>query len=125
VTRLIVFFTFQLLCQSSFFQIVNIENRRMYDDTLGMAGVLDGNLSVLQNKNVLINGGFRPRVQYKTNRHHFLLLSDWSYAKSTNTVYANSGELHFKYAWRLPSKTKGKKSPWKWESYAQLQYNQL
>ena len=121
-----LFFLFSFtFCFSVFSQIVNIENRRIYDDTLGWSGALDGNFSVMQNKEMLINGGFRPRVQYKTNRHYFLLLTDWFYSKAPNAVYANSGMLHLRYAWRLSSKMKGKKSPWKWESYTQLQYNQL
>lgn len=116
---------FLLSCRVHLAQIVNIENRRIYDDTLGWSGALDGNLSVVQNKELLVNGGFRPRVQFKTKRNYFLLLTDWFYSKAPSAVYANSGMIHFRYAWRLPSRVQGKRSPWKWESYTQVQYNQL
>jgi hypothetical protein len=122
-TLLVFFFLYSL--KPVFSQIVNIENRRIYDDTLGWSGALDGNLSVMQNKEILVNGGFRPRVQYKTRKHYFLLLTDLFYSKAPGKVYANSGMAHLRYTWRFPSKSESRKSPWKWESYTQVQYNQL
>ncbi|MDP5009727.1 MAG: DUF481 domain-containing protein [Crocinitomicaceae bacterium] len=107
-------------------QVVNIENRRIYDDTSGFSGSIDAAFSAVQNKNLLLSGSFRPRVQYKSKKHYFLFLTDWMYTKGENQVYANSGMIHFRYAYRLKSfKDSLKKSPWKWESYAQMQYNQL
>jgi hypothetical protein len=122
-TVLVILFCFGICVNHA--QIVNIENRRIYDDTLGWSGSLDGNLSVLRNKEMLINGGLRPRIQYKKDRYYFLLLTDWFYSKSPSVVYANSGMVHLRYAWRFASRLQDKKSPWKWESYAQIQYNQL
>lgn len=122
-TVLVILFCFGICVNHA--QIVNIENRRIYDDTLGWSGSLDGNLSVLQNKEMLINGGFRPRVQFKAKRNYILLLTDWFYSKSPSAVYANSGMVHLRYARRFHSRLQEKKSPWKWESYAQIQYNQL
>lgn len=110
----------------SFSQVVNIENRRIYDDTSGFSGAVDAAFSAVQNKNLLLSGSFRPRVQYKSKKHYYLFLTDWVYTKGSNQVYANSGMIHFRYAYRLKSfKDSLKKSPWKWESYAQIQYNQL
>jgi hypothetical protein len=124
-----VSFSFFSLCISlntdSFCQIVNIENKRIYDDTLGWSGALDGGFSAFQNQDLLLNANFRPRVQCKTSRHYFLFLTDWFYSKSPDKVFANSGMVHLRYAWRLKSASKAVKSPWKWESYAQVQYNQL
>lgn len=108
-----------------FCQIVNIENKRIYDDTLGWSGALDGGFSAFQNQDLLLNANFRPRVQYKTSRHYFLFLTDWFYSKSPDKVFANAGMVHLRYAWRLKSFKKAIKNPWKWESYAQVQYNQL
>ncbi len=106
-------------------QIVNIENRRIYDDTLGWSGAVDANFSALQNKDLLLSGSFRPRVQYKTKRNYFLFLTDWTYSKGADRVFANAGMSHFRYAFRLQSKKSSKKSPWKLECYTQIQYNQL
>ena len=106
-------------------QVVNIENRRIYDDTLGWSGAIDAGFSAVQNKDLLLNASFRPRVQYKTTKHYYLFLTDWYYSKGADRVYANSGMAHFRYAFRLQKKNSTRKSPWKWESYAQVQYNQL
>ena len=47
-------------------QVVNIENRRIYDDTSGWSGAFDAGFSAVQNKDLLLNATFRPRLQYKT-----------------------------------------------------------
>jgi hypothetical protein len=106
-------------------QVVNIENRRIYDDTSGWSGALDAGFSAVQNKDLLLNANFRPRIQYKTPKHYYLFLTDWYYSKGADRVYANTGMVHFRYAYRLQRKSAKKKSPWKWESYTQIQYNQL
>lgn len=101
-------------------QIVNIENRRIYEDTSGWSGSLDAGMSITQNSaDVLYSGNFRPRAQYKTRKNHFLIISDLNYTASNKTTFANSGMAHFRYARRI------KNSPWKWEGYTQIQYNQL
>jgi hypothetical protein len=115
---LVVFAIF--LLKTSFSQIVNIENRRIYDDTAGWSGAIDAGFSITQNStNILYSGNFRPRVQYKNRKNHILFLSDLVYTASNKTTYANSGMAHLRYARRLAN------SPWKWEAYTQIQYNQL
>lgn len=106
-------------------QVVNIEGRRNYDHN-GWFGTIDAGFSVVQNKNLLLSASFRPKVQYKTRWHYFLFLTDWNYSKGKDQVYANTGMAHFRYAYRLGNhKDTTKLSPWKWESYTQVQYNQL
>jgi hypothetical protein len=115
--------TFGLIGSS---QVVNIENRRIYDDTSGWSGAIDAGFSAVQNKDLLLTGSFRPRVQFKTKKHYYLFLTDWVYSKGAERIYANSGMIHFRYAYRLGwGRDTVYKSPWKWESYAQIQYNQL
>ena len=99
-------------------QVVNIENKRIYDDTAGYSGSIDANLSAIKTKDLLVNVFFRPKIQYKTYKHYYLLLSDLMYSKGGDRIYSNSGMTHFQYAYRV-------KGPLKWESYIQLQYNQL
>ncbi len=101
-------------------QIVNIENRRIYEDTSGWSGALDAGFAVTQNSpDILYSGNLRPRVQYKTHKNHYLLITDLNYTASNKTTYANSGMAHFRYARRINN------SRWKWEAYTQIQYNQL
>lgn len=106
-------------------QIVNIENRRIYDDTLGLSGSIDAGFSFTRNQNTLLSTSFRPKIQFKSRNHYLLFLTDWYYSKGTSTTYSNFGMAHLRYGYRLGKKSTNKKSPWKWESYAQLQYNQL
>lgn len=109
-----------------FSQVVNIEGRRNYDHVTGWFGSVDAGFSVVQNKNLLLSASFRPKVQYKTKQHYFLFLTDWQYSKSKQQVYNNTGMVHFRYAYRIfKMKDTTKLSPWKWESYTQVQYNQL
>jgi hypothetical protein len=115
-----LFLLLLIISSATFAQIVNIENRRIYEDTSGWSGALDAGFSVTQNSSdILYSGNLRPRVQYKTRKNHFLLISDLNYAGSNKTTYANSGMSHFRYARRINN------SAWKWEAYTQIQYNQL
>ncbi len=115
-----------LFASTSKAQVVNIEGRRNYDHITGWFGSVDAGFSMVQNKNLLLSASFRPKVQYKTKNHYFLFLTDWMYSKGKDQVYANTGMAHFRYAYRLGNhKDTTKLSPWKWESYAQVQYNQL
>lgn len=115
---IVLFYIFIFLFNKSFSQIVNIENKRIYDDTAGWSGAIDATFSYIQNKDYLYNLNAKARIQYKTRKHYYFLLNDFFYSGG-KTVYANSGMSHFRYAYRI------KNSSWKWESYAQIQYNQL
>lgn len=113
-------FFFLLIVFGAHAQIVNIENRRIYEDTSGWSGSLDAGMAVTQNSaDVLYSGNFRPRAQYKTRKNFYLMIADLNYTASNKTTYANSGMAHFRYARRLNN------GPWKWEAYTQIQYNQL
>lgn len=117
--RQLFLLAFLIITSSSFAQIVNIENKRLLDDTSGWSGSLDASISAAQNDEIFYSAGFRPRVQYKTRKNYWFLLSDLSYTGSQTKTYANSGMSHLRYARRI------KNGPWKWETYAQIQYNEL
>ncbi len=102
----------------SFSQVVNIENKRIYDDTSGVSGSVDATFSAMKTKDLLFNIALRPKIQYKTAKHYYFLISDLMYSKGSEKVFANSGMVHFRYAYRL-------KGPLKWENFSQIQYNQL
>ncbi len=113
------FILFLLISNCSIAQIVNIENKRLLDDTAGWSGSLDASVSAAQNDELFYSAGLRPRIQYKTRKNYWFLLSDLSYTGSQTKTYANSGMSHLRYARRI------KNGPWKWESYGQIQYNEL
>lgn len=99
-------------------QVVNIENKRIYDDTSGWSGTVEASFSAQQTKDLLYSINFKHLIQYKTRKHYYLLMSDLKYSGG-RIVYANSGMAHARYAYRINN------GPWKWESYSQVQYNQL
>jgi hypothetical protein len=126
-------------------QVVNIENRRANDGTYGFSGALDMTLSAQKQKDLLVTVHFKPLIQYKfsgksdaaykkaeqtndsisvgqkpdKNKHTLLLINDLTYTGSKNTTFANLGMSHLRYSYRIAN------SSWKWESYTQIQYNQL
>lgn len=107
-------------------QIVNIENKRIYDDSSGISGSIAANFNTVRNQDLLLNAILRPLIQYKSPLHYYLLIADWNYAKGANNTFSNAGMIHFRYAYRLNSLDKHHaKSPWKLETYVQVQYNQL
>lgn len=117
--RFFVNISFIFVIPSCFSQIVNVERARIYEDSGGWAGSIDAGVFAVQNDKLLFTSFLRPKVQYKTRKHYYLFLTDWSYTVGGSEVYSNYGMAHFRYAYRLFD------SAWKWESYAQGQYNQL
>ena len=124
--KLVILFLFCLSTVLINAQIVNIENKRIYDDSSGISGSIVANFSAIRNQDLLLNAGFKPLIQYKSPLHYYLLYADWNYSKGANNTFSNTGMIHFRYAYRLKSLVKNhQKSPWKLESYMQIQYNQL
>lgn len=114
----IIFLLIVLYSPKAHAQVVNIENKRIYDDTSGWSGNVEASFSAQQTKDLLYAINFKHLIQYKTRKHYYLIMSDLRYSGG-RTVYANSGMAHARYAYRINN------GPWKWESYMQVQYNQL
>lgn len=141
-----VFISFILIpFLSAHSQVVNIENRRVNDGTYGFSGALNLSFSTQKQKDALYTFQFKPIIQYKfggksdfkyekeavkdtlnkvaikpdKNKHTLLLINDLQYTGAKGKTYANFGLMHLRYGYRI------KNSGWKWESYAQIQYNQL
>lgn len=124
--KLILFIFTVALCFSTRAQIVNIENKRIYDDSAGISGSIAANFNAVRNQDLLLSAGLKPLIQYKTPLHYYLLIADWNYSKGANNTFSNAGMIHFRYAYRLNRFDRHvRKSPWKFESYIQVQYNQL
>lgn len=100
-------------------QVVNIESKRIYEDSVGWTGSITGLFSAQKNKDMLLSTNFRPNAQYKTKKQNVLFIGDFVFSKGKERVFSNAGMLHFRYVQRI------KKSAWKWEGYSQIQYNEL
>lgn len=102
-------------------QVQHIESRRIYNDTIGWAGSGDINFSAVQNRDLLLNVGVKPFVQYKDSTNYVLFLGDYNYSVGGAKVYAHSLLFHLRY-----NRYFRKDIRWvMWELYAQSQLNPL
>lgn len=147
----LILISFLAVSLNHFAQVVNVENRRINDGTYGFSGALDMSLSAQRQKDLLVTFHFKPLIQYKfsgkgdkdykeidkvldslnvdedstklvlpdKNKHMILLLNDIKYTAAKSNTFANLGMVHLRYSYRIAN------SGWKWESYGQVQYNQL
>ncbi|MEZ4908231.1 MAG: DUF481 domain-containing protein [Saprospiraceae bacterium] len=114
--RIIVFFVALFYSQSIFSQIMNIENVRIKNDTTGMDGTVELSFQYIKNTKELLTTGSKIHLQYKTEKSLYLLLTNYSLAKSGSTEYADAGSLHLRYNYKF--------KPWLTaEIFTQLQYN--
>ncbi|TNE55596.1 MAG: DUF481 domain-containing protein [Bacteroidetes bacterium] len=100
-------------------QIVNIENKRIYSDTVGWDGNLSSSLSLIQNNDQLLQFKLHGRLQYKGKKNYWLLIQNYVYSKGGQKVYANSGMGHLRHAYIFQLNSLN------WETFAQAQYNQI
>lgn len=149
--KYLTLFSFLAVSQLHFAQVVNVENQRINDGTYGFSGALDMSLSAQRQKDLLVTFHFKPLIQYKfsgkkdkeykeidklldtlntaddsvklilpdKNKHMLLLVNDIKYTAAKKNTFANLGMVHLRYSYRIAN------SSWKWESYGQVQYNQL
>jgi putative salt-induced outer membrane protein YdiY len=88
------FFVFAFQLQA---QIINVESLRIKTDTLGWAGKIGLNFSMIQNTKSLVNIGNDTHVQYKTSKSLILLIGQYSLLVSENNNLINKSVLHLRY----------------------------
>ncbi|MCG9911089.1 MAG: DUF481 domain-containing protein [Flavobacteriales bacterium] len=119
--RSVVLGLFLIFCFNGYGQVQHIEARRIYNDTVGWAGNIDFNFSALQNRDLLINLGVKPFVQFKDSSNYFLALVEYNYSVGKERVFANAFSTHFRY-----NRYFRKDIRWiMWEFYTQGQLNPL
>jgi putative salt-induced outer membrane protein YdiY len=97
-------------------QIMNIEQDRIKTDTTGWAGTLEMSFQYIKNTKELINASSHIHLQYKTQRSLYLMLTNYSLAKSGSSNFADAGYLHLRYNYKF--------KPWLTaEIFTQIQYN--
>jgi putative salt-induced outer membrane protein YdiY len=101
-------------------QIVNIENQRLKGNVDGWSGNFDLSFSIIQNTKSIYQFGNRNKLNYKQDRHNYMLLTDVLVVKSANESFANSGFEHLRYTYDV------KKFPFLYlEAFQQGQYNRV
>lgn len=97
-------------------QVVNIENKRLANDTSIWAAQAGFRFNMVQNTQRSFDLGGYGAVQYNRGIHRFFFVTDFNLNKVEENAFTNTGFQHIRYqrAWR---------GPVYWEAYTQLQYN--
>ncbi|SEQ93919.1 DUF481 domain-containing protein [Neolewinella agarilytica] len=98
-------------------QIVNIEDKRKKLDTLGWYGQLDLGGNINKNTSLVTTLKGSLRLDRLGQRGNVLFLADYQLVQVSGDNAVNAGFGHFRYGYEL-------KDPWRWESFAQVQYNE-
>lgn len=105
------------VCTCGRAQIVNIEDKRKALDSLGWFGQFDLNGSLTENNNTVLTAGGSLRLDRLGRKGNVLFLSDYRLVQVSGKNAANSGFGHFRYGYEP-------KDRWRWETFAQVQYNE-
>jgi hypothetical protein len=116
VLFLLIFLWFTSLDLKS--QIVNVENKRLYDDTLGWAGSLSADFSFVQNRERLTSYKVLPHLQWRNHDNCILFFGSSEFTQGNQTKYLDAHLAHLRYWHRIAG-------PFKWEAFTQAQYNPL
>lgn len=111
-------FLILLCCFSAKAQILNAESLRKVTDTSGWSGSATVNFSLARNVTEQISLGSDIHLQYKKNKHLFLVKNQIVFQKVDNEDFFNSGIQHFRYNNRFADR-------WAWEAFVQGQYNRV
>lgn len=105
-----------LLCHTGSSQVVNIENKRLANDTSQWAAQAGFRFNMVQNTQRSLDLGGYGAVQYIRDIHRFFFVTDFNLNKVEENAFTNTGFQHARYqrAWR------GRVH---WEGYTQFQYN--
>lgn len=97
-------------------QVVNIENKRLDDDTSRWAGQAGLRFNVVENTQRSVNFGANGSVQFIHDIHRAFFVTDLSLNKVETNAFTNTGFQHLRYQrhWH---------GPFSWEGYTQMQYN--
>lgn len=99
-------------------QIVNIESKRLNNDTTGFDGQLEASVDLSQNNTFLFSANTKAQVQYKWKKDLILVLGDWRFSTGEGVRFMNDGMGHLRYNHKFLK--------WlRWEVFTQVQYNEL
>ena len=99
-------------------QIVNIESQRYTTDTTSWAGEYNAGFTFGKQAERYFAFTNTAQIQYKTNKHLYLILGSIDLLKSQTKDLINSGFFHFRYNYKIRN--------WlRWEAFTQAQYNKL
>jgi len=108
---------FSLISSCSLFsQVINIETKLFYNDTVKWCGEADFNFNVAKNPTRTLYFGNRVRVQYQKKIHRLIFINDFSVSEVANKTILNAGYQHLRYTYRHHPVLN-------FEAFIQTQYN--
>jgi hypothetical protein len=99
-------------------QVVNIENKRFYNDTSSFTGRAKFETEGFKNIETVFNFGGSINLQYHHGPHKLMFIGDMNYLVSDSTVVDNIAYGHLRYNYQL-NKTVT------FEAYFQYQFNKI
>ncbi len=112
---------FLLVCICSFYtqaQIVNIESLRRVSDTSKWSGYTSLELSLIKNRNDIINVKNDIHIQYRNKKNLILLINKLDFKEANDDALVNKGIQHLRYNYAFKPKVS-------WEAFAQSQYDAI
>lgn len=97
-------------------QIINIETKRFYNDTIKWAGEADLQVNLAENPTRNLYIGNKTRVQYQKDMHRVVFLNDLGISNVGGKSILNSGYQHLRYAYKHHPR-------FNFEAFIQHQYN--
>jgi hypothetical protein len=99
-------------------QIINIENKRISTDTIGLSGNVSMALSASKFTQSFLAAELESHLQWKSSKNIFLLVGDFQIVNAGGEDFNNSGYGHFRFNRKLSSKVR-------LELFTQVQYNSV
>lgn len=113
VLPLLTFIAFGGICRA---QVVNIEGRRMDNDSVPWSGFVNFRFNVAENGQHSLGFGLDGAVQHNHGRNRYLFINDLAFSQVEDNSFLNTGFQHLRYNYRIDSL-------WTGEAFVQTQYN--
>ncbi|PLX06218.1 MAG: hypothetical protein C0596_17215 [Marinilabiliales bacterium] len=101
-------------------QLVNVESKRMQNDTTRFAGAIRASYSYKQTNDTklsFVNASLTTQVRSKSLKDVYLFLGSYDLTRSNSDNLSNTGFLHARYTRKL-------NDSWRIETFAQIQTNE-
>ncbi|MCF6306506.1 MAG: DUF481 domain-containing protein [Flavobacteriaceae bacterium] len=116
--RYFTFVFFILFTISSYSQILNVERLRKVTDTIGWSAAIALDFTLARDVNDFFIVSNDIHLQYKLEKHLFLLKNQFRFTKIEGEDFSNNGITHLRYNYKWKPRIT-------WEAFAQGQYNKV
>lgn len=113
------FFLAIFVSQFAYAQLINVESKRMQEDTVSFAGAVASSFSYEQNNDATLlqtSNSVTLQTRSKSRKDVFLLLGSYDLKKTNSGNFSNAGFAHFRY-------TRKFNKYFRWECFVQYQAN--